>query len=157
MKNSISITCPISAERVNENSVRVAAIYTIFIAGLALLTNNYLITLLLAADFGIRAFFFGKFSPLRWISSLTAKVFGLKPKPVDAAPKRFAAGVGFAFCVFISVALYFHFPVAAYIGGGILILCAFLEGVFAFCVGCVIYTSILKFTNGKSIISAREL
>ena len=134
------ISCPISPERINENVARIAAGYTILFTILSIVTGWYVINLLLAIDFGIRSFTTGSLSILRFASIKTARLFSIKNKPVDAAPKKFAAGVGMFFCLVIAVSQILHIDLLLYIFSGMLLVCAFLESAFGYCVGCVVYT-----------------
>lgn len=140
MNEGIDISCPVSAERVNENVVRTVALEVLMLAIISLSAANYIISGILAADFAIRAFTKGDFSVLRFIALQINKILQLKIVPIGAAPKKFAAGVGFVFALSISVFQYLQMPYAAYSIGAILLICAFLEGVLGFCVGCVVYT-----------------
>ncbi|MDX2195818.1 MAG: DUF4395 domain-containing protein [Cytophagales bacterium] len=134
------ITCPVSPQRVNENVVRTVAVFVLMIATLSLYLNLYVLSAFLAVDFAIRAFTDGRASLLKNISKYLVQVLKIGERPIDAAPKKFAAGVGALFSISISLLQIFHFPYAAYAVGGILFICAFLEGFVGFCVGCVIYS-----------------
>ena len=140
MKTVQSATCPVSAERVNENVVRTIAAAVIVLSGISLLLHNYVLLVFLAADFALRAFTPGNWSLLRMLAVQLVRRFRLAVRPVDAAPKRFAAGVGFVFALAAAAAVFFGWNIAAYAIIGILTLCALLEAVFAFCVGCVVYS-----------------
>lgn len=143
MKNIIAmedLTCPISTERVDENTTRVVAAIVVIIGVITLYTQNPAPALLLALDFSIRAFTKKPYSLLRLIARNIAAVLHLKEKPIDAAPKKFAAGVGFVFSIVIAIALLTGFVKTAFIAGSILLVCAVLESAFAYCVGCVVYT-----------------
>jgi len=135
------ITCPVSAQRVDENSTRIGAFLVIVIAVVALYTGIYWLSILLAVDFAIRAFTNeGKFSPIKQLAKLLANQLSVPKKPIDAAPKKFAAGVGFAFAISIAVAQFFLFTKTAYAIGSVLLVCAVLESFFAYCVGCIVFT-----------------
>lgn len=144
MKPALDITCPVSGERINENGARVAAWYTILVVVPAVAFSLYLPFAFLAADFGLRAFTNGRFSPLRLLSRKTAQLLKLENIPVDAAPKKFAAGMGFAFSLLIGAALFFQLPLLAFVSSAVLVLCALLEGAFAYCLGCVVYSLLLR-------------
>ncbi len=127
-----------STNYVNEKVVRLIAAQVILLTLVTLLAGWTWLALFLAADFALRAFTRVP-SPLAFIARGLAKAFGLAPKPIFAPPKRFAAGLGFVFSLAIAVFLYLHYPVAAYVTGGILIVCATLEAVFNICLGCYVY------------------
>jgi hypothetical protein len=136
----MDITCPISAERVNENVVRIIAMMAALVTVLCILTGNYWAMVFLTIDFGTRAFTSGKFSILRMIAYQFFKLFSLPQKMKDLAPKKFAATMGFVFCLLISGVYLLNFPNLAMGLSILLIVFALLESVFAICVGCYIYS-----------------
>lgn len=127
-----------SINHVNEKVVRFIAAQVILLTLVTLVTDWIWLALFLAVDFALRAFTRIP-SPLAFIAKRLAKVFQLTPKPIFAPPKRFAAALGFAFSLLIAIFFYLHFPLAAYVTGAILILCATLEAVFNICLGCYVY------------------
>ena len=144
--------CPVSAEKVNESAVRVAAFITVIITGAAIYCNMPVFMALLAADFYLRAFTGGKYSPVKVLSKKVAAILDFPVKPVDAAPKKFAAGVGLAFSAAISLLVWFQFTVSAYSLAIVLVICASLESFFGYCVGCVAYSCIVTpFLKRKSV------
>lgn len=136
----MDITCPISAERVNENVVRVIAMMAALITVSCILTGNYWAMVFLAIDFGTRAFTSGQWSSLRMIAHQLSKLFSLPQKMKKLAPKKFAATMGFVFCLLISAVYLLDFPNLAMALSILLIAFALLESVFAICVGCYIYS-----------------
>jgi hypothetical protein len=134
------LTCPISDERVDENTTRLVAGITIVITLPALYFIAYPVFVLLGLDFAIRAFTKGDYSLFRNIGKVLSGQLKLPKKPIDAAPKKFAAGVGLAFSLAIAIAQFTGFIKTAWLIGAVLLICAFLESVFAYCVGCVVYT-----------------
>jgi hypothetical protein len=135
-----NIYCPVSPNKVDENVTRIAAfvMMAFFITGIIL--KSYILLFLISADFAIRAFSHGKYSPIRSISKSIAGILRLKSKPIDAAPKKFAAGMGMVISALTGVLLFLGELSAAYLISAVLIFCAFLEGAFAVCVGCHIYS-----------------
>ncbi len=141
MKNLIDIICPVSDVKADENVVRISAILTVLITTTAVLVNSYLIFFLLAADFAVRSFFSGIGSPLKILSTHIAGILKIRNKKlITAAPKKFAALLGMTFSLLAGLLILFHLPIAAVITASFLIFCAFLEGVFGFCMGCFVYT-----------------
>ena len=138
----MELSCPISAERINENAVRIVAFMVALIAIACVLFSNYLAMLFLIFDFAMRAFTSGKYSLLKFLSIKVTRALNLKPKMTDMAPKKFAAIMGFAFCILITLTSAFSFFTAAFILTSILIVFALLESLFAVCVGCYVYTFI---------------
>lgn len=140
MQARTSIQCPVSPDRINENVARLTAAYTLLLTPVLLFLKADFFFFLLAADFAIRAFTKDGYSLLRHLSKATVTYLNLKPQLIDAAPKHFAAGVGMFFCVVIAVLQILQYHTAAAVIGWILMFCAFLEAVFAYCVGCLVYT-----------------
>jgi len=148
MQDTINISCPVSTERINENVTRVAAFYVIIITIIAIWFNSYIIIFLLAADFAFRAFTNGNASVIKFLSKQTAHLLNIPQKPTDAAPKKFAAGVGMAFCTGIGCLLLLNAVTAASLVAGVLLFCALLEGAAGICLGCIVYTLfVLPFTK----------
>lgn len=143
MKSIFEISCPVSSYRINENVVRTAAFFVIILTGLSLYLNNSLLSLLLGFDFALRAFTTGEFSPVKLISKKTTKWLFTKVKLTDAAPKKFAAGIGMTFCLLITIFQILHFTTLASTIGFILIFCALLEGGMGICLGCIVYTYVI--------------
>ncbi len=137
------LVCPISNEKVNERLTRLNAFFTVLIVAAGFIFNSVLFPLLLLADFFIRAFGNSKYSPVGFISSGLASLLQLGKKPIDKAPKIFAARMGFVMTLFIAVFFILGFYTASMIVAGILIFFATLEFAFGICVGCYIYTYLI--------------
>lgn len=124
--------------RVNETVVRIIAAFVVTAAVGILYTQWIYLALYLAVDFFLRGFT-GVKAPLAIIATTIAQAFKLKEKFIFAPPKRFAAQVGFAFSLNISILLLLGYGYAANVVTGILLTCAVLESVFGICVGCYFY------------------
>lgn len=135
--------CPVDFVQVNENKVRLNALWVFILAGFSLFYAAVPIYIFLTVDFFLRAFGFGKFSLLNWQSENTVQQLNLPNKPIDQAPKRFAAGIGFVLSLIILALLFFQFATAAFVLKIVLVVFAFLESFVGFCAGCYVYT-ILK-------------
>lgn len=150
MKAPAAPACPVSIERLEENTARVAAL---LVAGLVLLGVGWRSPLLLlgvAADFALRAFTAGHWSLVRRGARRLARALGLAVRPTPAAPKKFAAGLGLVFCLLISLSLYLHFGQGALLLTAALLVCALLEGLAGVCVGCYVYTyAVLPFQKPR--------
>lgn len=123
----------------DENVVRIIAGLVLIIATLALVLHSRMLFFLLMIDFALRAFTYQP-APLAAGAKLIARSLQLGPYPIFAAPKRFAAGLGFAFSLIIFILLSFNLDMAAYFTGGLLIICALLESAFRICVGCYLFS-----------------
>lgn len=118
------------------NAFFAALLVTIF-----LFTGWWFIIVLLALDFFARAGKWGRYSMLGFISDRLISRLQISHKPVDRAPKRFAAWIGFGFCTGILLLLLGHLPLAAIIAAGVLVTFALLEALFGFCAGCYVYSA----------------
>ena len=157
MSELVNESCPVSGVKVNENVVRAIALYTAVITLLSLYFNLYAITFLLSVDFALRAFTDGEYSVLRKLALKTVSVLNINTKPVDAAPKKFAALLGYLFSINIFVFQFFDIAIVAQVLGFMLVACALLEGVLGFCVGCVVYNQIERLKKIKfSFFSAKN-
>ncbi|WP_165501749.1 DUF4395 domain-containing protein [Pedobacter frigiditerrae] len=136
----MEISCPVSSERINENVVRLIALMVAIIGAVSLLFVNFYAIVFLMIDFAIRAFTSGKFSLLKFIALKLFKLFSLPAKLTDLAPKKFAATLGFVFCLVIGAFYLFNQIYIAIALTTVLLLFAVLESVFAICVGCYVYS-----------------
>lgn len=128
----------ISKYYIDENIVRIIAAEVIVITAVSLWQGWLLPLFILSADFALRAFTYQP-APLAAIAKATALLLKLTRKPIFAAPKKFAAGIGFVFAATTLTLLYLELWTAVYIVGGILIFFALLESAFKICAGCYVY------------------
>lgn len=135
-----TIECPVDFITVNETQVRTTAFFVLLIAGAWVVLGNIFIIAFLIPDFFLRAFNFGKYSPLNIASKFLVKQLALPVKPIDQAPKRFAAKIGLGFATAITVLQPLDYSTAAVAMAAVLIFFALLESVFGICAGCYAYT-----------------
>jgi hypothetical protein len=109
----------------DENKVRIIAAQVIILTVIILTIQWKFPAFLLAADFALRAFT-SQPSPLAAVAKVIVDLSGLKPKPIFAAPKKFAAALGFVFSLAVLILLYAKLITEAYIAGGVLIFCSTL-------------------------------
>jgi len=147
--NNNNITCPVDQVAVNENRVRITAFFVLLLAITYAFNNNWLVIAFLLVDFLLRIFNLNNYSPLALLSGFVVKRLGIKNKPVDRAPKRFAAIVGFIFLAAVLITLLAHLILLSLILTTVLIVFALLEAFVGFCAGCYMY-SLLK---GLKLIS----
>jgi hypothetical protein len=142
------LQCPADQVMINENKVRIVAFF-VLIAGVAFILTGYVfIIVFLLADFFLRVFNFGNYSLLSLFADSLINLFKIKNRPTDRAPKRFAAGVGLVFVLFILTAAVLNYLILAISIAAILVVFAALESFFNFCAGCYVYT-ILQNITGK--------
>ena len=134
------LVCPVSNEKINENLTRLNAFFTILLVAAGFVFNSVLFPLFLLGDFFIRAFTKSKFSPVSYLSQSVASLLHLSKKPIDKAPKIFAARLGFIMTLVIAVLFILQLYTVSLVVASVLTVFAFLEFAFGICVGCYIYT-----------------
>ena len=137
---SFELECPVDFKKVNENKVRLTALWFLILGVLLVLTKSWIIGAFLLIDFALRAFDFGKYSLLNLLSDFTVSTFKISAKPIDQAPKLFAAKIGLAFSVTILATILTGNLTATLYITAVLIFFAFLESALGFCAGCYVYT-----------------
>lgn len=138
-----SLICPISDQRVNENTVRITALFVVLLLALFLILPNPVIPALLLIDFFIRAFTKLRYSPLSWLASRVVHAIGLPLVEIDKAPKVFAARIGVLFSVLVLGFSLAGLTIPAIFAAGVLTLFASLECGLNFCAGCWVYTYVV--------------
>lgn len=138
----MSPSCPISTRRVDSNMVRVISFQVALFTVILLITQESFFALVLLFDFLMRALRKSNFSPFHIVGNFVITGWGIAPKLCDESPKRFALYLGLVASLFL---------VALYVGGFttfattiaiILLICALLETLFDYCIGCKIYYAI---------------
>ncbi len=159
-------TCPISKKQIDENVVRLIGFFTLILLIISFFITKIAIFIFIFIIFDFYArIFIPKFSILKIISKIILhKIIKIKPKPIGAAPKRFAAGIGLLLSVIIFFIIFFYKPnwntqntlptnfYIEIIEKTFIIIFAIavsLETFFKFCLGCKIYSWIQYFKNKK--------
>ena len=137
--------CPISLKMVDSHIIRVIAIQVSIIAILFLATNLSIFIFILLFDFTIRAFRITKCSPFFMFAKYITKYIYKKPNMSDEAPKRFALFVGLVFSIVIAMLYILKLTFYAKAITIILLVCALLEAMFNYCVGCKVYQVLQQF------------
>lgn len=132
--------CPVDFVSINENKARLTAFFVLVLSIVYLVTGLWLIIAFLLFDFTLRAFNLGKYSVLGFLSDALIKQLKIKNKPVDRAPKRFAAMVGLVFTAAILIVVLLNDATVAISLALVLSCFALLEAFFAFCAGCHVYS-----------------
>lgn len=136
-------TCPISLRQVDTNFVRLVATQVLLVALLFFITHNLLFVFLLLFDFSSRAINLPRLSPFVLFAKILIRLFKIKPKLTDEAPKRFAMYLGLFMTFLIVISVVFDFIALALFLTSFLILAALLEAVANYCIGCKVY-AVLK-------------
>jgi hypothetical protein len=142
-------TSTIAARQINENKVRFIAFWVLLSTLLYLLFPVISFPLLLSADFALRAFDLGTYSPFALSSDQAIRIFGLGQKLIFYPPKRFAARVGLVLS-FLILGLHIWGAGAQYLSI-VLAFFAALESIGGICVGCYIYNWLVKIKILKTI------
>ncbi|HCT85256.1 MAG TPA: hypothetical protein DF296_08665 [Candidatus Margulisbacteria bacterium] len=138
--------CPISGVPVDSNCIRLTALLIFACTLLYIVTLYPAIILFILIDFFIRAAKIGT-SPLASISKFILSLFKIARQNVDAAPKLFASRIGLLCCIIILLSHLINSHTIIYIFSFTLLICAFLESFFNYCVGCKIY-SLINYLKG---------
>jgi len=139
MKFVDNVVCPISNVKFDGNLDRLSVFLIVLLLGAYLLTGNPLFLFLVVADYTIRAFDKGKYSPTKLIAEQLNKVIKIKPKLIDQAPKLFATRIGL---INSGVALLLYFlglQTPSFIASGVLLTFTILDSIFNICAGCLMY------------------
>jgi hypothetical protein len=133
------------AATASESKIRLTAFFALVLIVAYLITGFGVFPLILLADFALRAFGANPYSPLAFLAGKTAAALKLPAKPVYMPPKRFAARVGFVFCLAITVLHYIDMEISATLLGFVIGAFAALESLAGFCAGCYVYGILKKF------------
>jgi hypothetical protein len=129
---------------VNEKAARVVAGVVDVIAIGALASGLYWLAAVLAYGFIARVLSGPRLSPLgRMASSLVAPALG-PPKYVPGPPKRFAQGIGAVVTTGAAIAAFAGDDTIAIVGLSMIVVAATLESVFALCVGCQLFATLMR-------------
>lgn len=138
----MSPSCPISTRRVDSNMVRVISFQVALFTVILLVTQESIFALVLLFDFFMRTIRRSEFSPFHLVGNFILTGWGIAPKLCDESPKRFALYLGLLASLFLAVFYVAGFTTFATAISIILLICALLETLFDFCIGCKIYYAI---------------
>jgi len=142
--NNHNIVCPVDQVVINENKARITAFFVLIMAIAFVFTSSWFVIAFLLVDFLLRIFNLNNYSLLALLSGFVVKRLSIKSKPVDRAPKRFAAIVGFIFLAAILITLFVHLILLSFILTAVLIVFALLEAFVGFCAGCYVYSLLIS-------------
>ena len=138
----MSPSCPISTRRVDSNMARIISFQVSLFTVILLFTQESFFALVILFDFLMRALRLSNFSPFEIAGKLLISGWGIAPKLCDESPKRFALYLGLVTSLFIVVFYFADFTIFATVIAIILLICALLEVLFDFCIGCKLYYAI---------------
>ena len=133
-----NVICPVSNVKIDSNVSRLSVFFISLLLALYILTGWWPFVAYAAFDYGLRAFNYGKWSPLKRLSQRIATAFAWEPKMIDEAQKVFASRLGFGFTVATLILYPISVPTSMIVCG-ILLLFSLLDSVANFCVGCLTY------------------
>lgn len=136
---NMSASCPISTKRVDANMLRAISFQVSLFVTLLLVTQDNFFALVLLFDFTVRALRLTQLSPFHLIGRFVLSGWGVAPKLCDESPKRFALYLGLVTSLILVVLFAAGLSKVATVIAIILLVCALLETVFDFCIGCKIY------------------
>ncbi|MFT5662157.1 MAG: hypothetical protein ACI9TV_002805 [Sulfurimonas sp.] len=140
----MSQSCPITFKRIDGNVARIGAFFVVTLVVLYLATSFILFLYILALDFITRLYLNKEFSIIFQLSKTVKKILKIKTMMTDAGAKRLAATFGLMFSVLLIIEAHFSLDIALYITATILLICASMEVLFDYCVGCKVYYIIKK-------------
>lgn len=130
---------------VNETSARIVAGGAVIMGIAYAVTGNGWILVALTYGFIARVISGPTFSPLgRIATQVITPRLSFQHRLVPGPPKRFAQGVGAAFTVTASVLYVVGAYGASQVVIAALVVAAFLESVFAVCLGCIAFGFLMK-------------
>ena len=154
LASTISASCPISTRRVDSNIIRAISFQIALFAIILLVTQEKFFAFILLFDFTVRTLRFQKLSPFYLIAEFILTGWGVAPKLCDESPKRFALYLGLSISGLLVLLFAANLLTLATIIIVILFICAVLETLLDFCIGCKIYYGIQIL---KGMTSARNI
>ena len=129
----------------NETSARLVAAGVVLISTAFLLTNSTLILAALTYGFAARVAAGPAFSPLAlFVTRVVTPKLNFNHKLVPGPPKRFAQTIGLTFAATALILTLLDYSYAANLVIAALIIAATLESVFAICLGCIMFSFLMK-------------
>jgi hypothetical protein len=124
---------------VNEKVARTVAGLVVLLTVATLVFRTPWLLGLLALGFWLRVLFGPRVSPFALVASRVIAPRLGAPKLVPGPPKRFAQGIGAALSTAAVAAYYLDAPTLSWVLVAMITAAAFLESVFAICLGCLIF------------------
>jgi len=140
-------SCPVSFIQVDGNLARIGAFFVALFVVLYLMTSEIFLLYILAIDFYIRIYGNRKYSVIFQLSMIIKKIFHIRKRITDGAAKKLAAQFGLVFSIILIIEAHLSFYGALDITAAILLLCASLEFLFDYCVGCKVYYLLKRFSR----------
>lgn len=130
---------------VNESSARLVAAGVVILGAAFVGTGNPWVLVALTYGFVARVLSGPTLSPLgRLATQVITPRLNVRHQFVPGPPKRFAQGIGAVFTLTASVLMMTDATTLARILIAMLVVAAFLEAVFAICLGCIVFGWLMK-------------
>ena len=127
--------CPISIEKVDKYLLKSYA--GIVILFLVFFLFGYRIPFVfITLDFIVRVVFGIQYSPTCFMIRYAFRILHIKPRLINAGPKKFAASVGLIFSLIVSISCYFGFFIVANIFAVMFLIALLLELILNYCLAC---------------------
>jgi hypothetical protein len=136
------------ASAVDVRGPRFGAWVTALVLSVVLLTSSGVLLAVQAVVFALGAFAGLRYAPYGVVfRTLVAPRLGSPTEFEDAAPPRFAQGVGFAFTLVGTVGFLAGVPALGLAATALALVAAFLQAAFGFCLGCQMYLLMKRATS----------
>jgi hypothetical protein len=127
-------------DQIDPRGPRFTAWVTTVVLAAVLVTESGELLALQAVVFALGAFAGLQYSPYAAVyRTFVQPRLSAPTEREDAAPVRFAQGVGFAFAVVGAVGYLAGLPVLGHVATAFALIAAFLNAAFGFCLGCQMY------------------
>lgn len=138
----MSFICPVSNIKINEYTARLTNFTMVVLLVLYIFLKIEYLLFITTFDYLFRSFLNIKYSPVSFAYNMLFKLINAPVKLKDKAPKVFASRVGFLLSATALVLFYFY-PLGSLTAAGVLAFCSFMDSVFNYCFGCLIYYKIV--------------
>lgn len=139
---------------IDENVARLNALMVLILAIIFIFSNYKFALVILVFDFFVRVFAHPRYAPTSYFSRYILHSFNVKPRPVFAPPKLFAAKMALCIALLAFILYIGDQELASFIVCGFLAIFSALEASFRFCIGCWAYSYFSKlFGKNKEHIS----
>jgi hypothetical protein len=138
-----------SLARIDSRGPRFAATLTTVVLVVVLATGSGWLLLAQTLVFALGAFAGLQYSPYGWLyRTLVRPRLGPPAELEDAAPPRFAQGVGFGFAAVGTLGFLTGLTWVGLLATGLALAAAFLNAAFGYCLGCEMYLLVARVRNG---------
>ena len=137
--------CPVNFKNIDENQIRIQALFITCTALAFIFTGWIVFAILLMYDFTVKLLISQKLSLFTQIALFILKFFKMSKRLVDSAPKIFASQIGLGFSLAIVFTSLLALDDIAIVFAIILALCAAMESLLNYCIGCKFYAILHHF------------